>query len=53
MMSIDNFKNPFTSGYVQQYVCPEGYHFQRGEINYGRVVWLSNVEGITIEKDED
>ena len=45
---IKKYKNP----YVNQYVCPEGYHFQRGNVNYGRIAWLSNVDGVTIEKDE-
>ena len=45
---IKKYKNP----YVNQYVAPFGYHFQRGDINYGRVMWMSNVDGVTIEKDE-
>lgn len=49
MNSINNLKNP----YVDQYVAPFGYHFERNNINYGRVAWFSNVDGITIEKDED
>ena len=47
MENIKQYKNP----YVQQYVAPLGYHFERNNINYGRIVWLSNVDGFTIEKD--
>lgn len=46
---IRKLKNP----YVNQYVAPIGYHFMRGSVNYGRIAWFSNVDGITIEKDED
>lgn len=46
--NITKYKNP----YVQQYVAPFGYHFERNGVSYGRVMWMSNVEGITIEKDE-
>ena len=46
---IRKYKNP----YVQQYVAPLGYHFSRNGINYGRIAWFSNVNGITIEKDEE
>lgn len=49
MSDIKQYKNP----YVQQYVAPQGYHFMRDGVNYGRVMWMSNVDGITIEKDED
>lgn len=45
---IKQYKNP----YVNQYVCPEGYHFERDGVNYGRIAWFSNVNGITIEKNE-
>lgn len=47
--NINQYKNP----YVNQYVAPIGYHFERDGINYGRIAWFSNVNGITIEKDED
>lgn len=47
--NITQYKNP----YVNQYVAPIGYHFERDGINYGRIAWFSNVNGITIEKDED
>ena len=46
--NIKQYKNP----YVNQYVCPEGYHFERDGVNYGRIAWFSNVNGITIEKNE-
>lgn len=46
---IRKYKNP----YVQQYVAPFGYHFSRNGVNYGRIAWFSNVNGITIEKDEE
>ena len=48
-MSVKQYKNPYT----YQYVAPYGYHFVRSGINYGRVAWFSNVDGVTIEKDED
>ena len=47
--NIAQYKNP----YVNQYVCPEGYHFERDGINYGRIAWFSNVNGIIIVKDEE
>lgn len=46
--NLTQYKNP----YVQQYVAPFGYHFERNGVSYGRVMWMSNVEGVTIEKDE-
>jgi len=46
--NIIQYKNP----YVNQYVCSEGYHFERDGVNYGRIAWFSNVNGITIEKNE-
>lgn len=49
MNNINQYKNPISN----QYVCPDGYHFQRDNINYGRIAWLSNTNGITVEKDED
>lgn len=48
-MEVKNYKNP----YVQQYVAPFGYHFVRNGINYGRIAWFSNVNGVTIEEDEN
>ena len=48
-MSVKQYKNPYT----YQYVAPFGYHFVRSGINYGRIAWFSNVDGVTIEKDED
>lgn len=47
--NLRQYKNP----YVNQYVAPWGYHFERSGVNYGRIMWMSNVDGITIEKDED
>lgn len=49
MENIKQYKNP----YVQQYVAPFGYHFVRNGINYGRIAWFSNVNGVTIEEDEN
>lgn len=46
--SLRQYKNP----YVNQYVAPWGYHFERSGVNYGRIMWMSNVDGVTIEKDE-
>ena len=48
-MSVKQYKNPYT----YQYVAPFGYHFVRGGVNYGRIAWFSNVDGVTIEKDRD
>lgn len=48
-MCVRQYKNPYT----YQYVAPFGYHFVRSGINYGRIAWFSNVDGVTIEKDED
>lgn len=50
--NIEKLKNPFVYHYVNQYVAPIGYHFMRSGINYGRIAWFSNVDGVTIEKDE-
>lgn len=47
--NITQYKNP----YVSQYTAPYGYHFERDGINYGRIAWFSNVNGIIIVKDED
>ena len=52
MMKTNNilqYKNP----YVNQYIAPQGYHFERDNINYGRIAWFSNVNGITIVEDEE
>lgn len=48
-MCIKQYKNP----YVNQYVAPIGYHFERDGVNYGRIAWFSNVNGVIIEKDKD
>ena len=50
--NIKQYKNPLVLGYMSQYVAPFGYHFERFGVNYGRIAWFSNVDGITIEKDE-
>jgi len=47
--NILQYKNP----YVQQYVAPYRCHFERDGVNYGRIAWLSNVDGIIIVEDED
>lgn len=47
--NITQYKNP----YVSQYTAPYGYHFERDGINYGRIAWFSNVNGITIVEDEE
>lgn len=51
MEDVKEYKNPLIYGYVNQYVAPFGYHFSRGGVNYGRIAWFSNVNGVTIEKD--
>ena len=48
-MGIKQYKNP----YVNQYVAPFGYHLEKNGVNYGRIAWFSNVDGVTIEKDEN
>lgn len=47
-MSIKQYKNPMCN----QYVAPWGYHFVYDGQNQGRIIWRSNVDGVTIEKDE-
>lgn len=43
-------KNP----YCNQYIAHQGYHFtDYNGRNIGRILWIKNVDGITIEKDED
>ena len=51
MEEMNQYINPLVHGYVKQYVAPFGYHFERSGINYGRIAWFSNVNGVTIEKD--
>ena len=53
MMKMKNNINQYKNPYVNQSVAPIGYHFERDGINYGRIAWFSNVNGITIEKDEE
>lgn len=48
---ISQYKNPYKD--VHQYVAPEGWHFERSGINYGRIMWMSNVEGIILVKDDN
>ena len=47
--NITQYKNP----YVDQYIAPIGFHFMRSGINYGRIAWFNNVDGVTIEEDEE
>lgn len=49
MNNIKQYKNP----YVQQYVAPYRCHFERDGVNYGRIMWMSNVDGIIIVEDEE
>ena len=43
-------KNP----YCNQYIAHQGYHFTDYDgRNIGRIIWINNIDGITIEKDED
>ena len=46
---LEQCKNP----YWNQYVAPYGCHFEREGKNLGRILWINNVEGIIIVKDED
>lgn len=49
MEEISKYKNPLDN----QYVAPYGYHFKyKGEYQ-GRIMWRKNVDGYTIEKDEE
>ena len=52
MNSIGMYRVPYDNNGCYQFVAPIGYHFMRGSVNYGRIAWFSNVDGITIEKDE-
>lgn len=49
MNKLYQYKNP----YYNQYVAPSYYHFEKNGENLGRVIWTNNVDGITIEKDEN
>lgn len=43
-------KNPFE----HQYIANQGYHFvDSSGRNIGRILWINNIEGVMIEKDED
>lgn len=46
---VNKYKNPLS----QQYVAPWGWHFVYNGQNQGRIMWRSNVDGYTIEKDEE
>jgi len=49
MDKLLKYRNP----YYHQYVASYGYHFERNGENLGRILWIKNTDGITIEKDED
>ena len=49
MDKLLKYRNP----YYRQYVSPYQYHFERNGENLGRILWIKNTDGITIEKDED
>jgi hypothetical protein len=46
---LEQYKNPYWNQYVAPYRC----HFEREGKNLGRIIWTHNVDGITIEEDED
>ena len=48
-MNLLQYKNV----YDDQYVAPYGHHFVREGVNLGRILWVKDTNGITIEKDED
>lgn len=49
MNKLMQYKNP----YYNQYVAPYNCHFEKDGRNLGRIIWVNNVDGITIEQDED
>lgn len=49
MDKLLKYRNP----YYHQYVASYGYHFERNGEYLGRILWIKNTDGITIEKDED
>lgn len=49
MDKLKEYKSP----YCNQYVAPYGHHFVYNGKNFGRILWINNTDGITIEKDED
>lgn len=49
MNKLMQYRNP----YYNQYVAPYNCHFEKDGRNLGRIIWINNVDGITIEQDED
>lgn len=49
MNKLMQYRNP----YYNQYVAPYQHHFEKDGRNLGRILWINNTDGITIEKDED
>lgn len=47
MMKMKDYKNPI----YNMYVAPYGYHFERSGQDIGRIIWIRNTDGITIEKN--
>ena len=49
--NIKQYKNP----YVNQYTCPDGYHFERDNQSLGRIIWrrLNEIDGIYVKKDDE
>lgn len=45
---LEQCKNP----YWNQYVAPYNCHFEKDGKNLGRILWINNTDGITIEQDE-
>lgn len=48
MNKLYEYKNP----YYNQYVAPYMHHFEKDGKDLGRIIWVNNVDGITIEKDK-
>lgn len=52
-MEIYRMKLYERNPYENQFVAHQGYHFvDSSGRNLGRIVWMNNIEGITIEEDE-
>lgn len=49
MNDISKYKNP----YCRQYVAPYGFCFYKDGIRLGKIIWVSNTEGIYVEKEKD
>lgn len=49
--NIKQYKNP----YVNQYIAPLGYHFERDNQSLGRIIWrrLNEIDGIYVKKDDE